>query len=74
MLQARGFIAFLSAMAEDERGRILKRAKDPRKPPRPRAPARKPKLALKRLDAGESCPEIAKAFRVHHATIASLAA
>ncbi len=26
----RGFIAFLSAMAEDERGRILKRANDGR--------------------------------------------
>jgi Helix-turn-helix domain len=58
----------------------FKRAKDAAKP-RPRLPARKPKLsdhqrgeALKRLDAGESCREIAKAFRMHHATIARLAA
>jgi DNA invertase Pin-like site-specific DNA recombinase len=65
----RGFFAFLSAMAEDERGRVLKRANDGRvaaKAKRTRF-GRKPKLtdhqqaeALKRLEAGESCWSIAK--------------
>ena len=32
------------------------------------------KEALKRLKAGESCRAIAKTYRVHHATIARLAA
>src|SRR5262245_18066794 len=73
----RGFIAFLSAMAEDDRGRILKRADYGREGTRFGS---KPKLsghqrgeALKRLDAGESCRTIAKTMGVHHATIARLA-
>ena len=58
-----GFIAFLSALAEDERQRIVKRANDGRKAARARGArfGRKPKLdthqqaeALKRLLAGES--------------------
>src|SRR5262245_25265534 len=78
----RGFIAFLSAMAEDERGRILKRANDGRKAAKAKGTrfGRKPKLsdhqrgeALKRLDAGESCRTIANTMGVHHATIARLA-
>ena len=78
----RGFIAFLSAMAEDERGRILKRANDGRKAAKAKGTrfGRKPRLsdhqrgeALKRLDAGESCRTIAKTMGVHHATIARLA-
>jgi DNA invertase Pin-like site-specific DNA recombinase len=60
----RGFIAFLSAMAEDERHRIVKRANDGRRAAMAKGIrfGRKPKLtahqraeALKRLDAGESC-------------------
>jgi DNA invertase Pin-like site-specific DNA recombinase len=79
---ARGFIAFLSAMAEDERQRIVKRANDGRKVARAKVVrfGRKPKLtdhqqaeALKRLAAGESCRSIVRTMAVHHATVASLA-
>ena len=72
----------LSAMAEDERHRILKRANDGRASARKRDVrfGRKPKLsdhqqakALKRLAAGESCRAIGKTMGVHHATIARLA-
>ena len=78
----RGFIAFLSAMAEDERHRILKRANYGRAAARKKGVqfGRKPKLsdhqqaeALKRMAAGESCRAIGKTMGVHHATIARLA-
>jgi len=78
----RGFIAFLSAMAEDERHRIVKRANDGRRAAKAKGVrfGRKPKLtahqrseALKRLDAGESFRSIARSMAVHHATIAKLA-
>lgn len=78
----RGFIAFLSALAEDERQRILKRANDGRRAARARGTkfGRKLKLsqhqqaeALKRFRDGESCRQIAKTFGVHHATISRLA-
>jgi DNA invertase Pin-like site-specific DNA recombinase len=77
----RGFIAFLSAMAEDERERITKRAHDGRAVARRRGVqmGRKPKLtdyqqaeALKRLPAGESCRAVARRYRVHHATVSRL--
>jgi len=77
----RGVTAFLSAMVEDERHRILQRANDGRASARKRGVrfGRKPKLtdhqqaeALKRLAAGESCRAIGKAMGVHHATIARL--
>lgn len=76
-----GFIAFLSAMAEDERERITRRATDGRAAARRRGVhmGRKPKLtdgqqaeALKRLAAGESCRAVAKSYRVHHATVSRL--
>src|SRR5262245_31999914 len=60
----RGILAFLSALAEDERHRILKRANDDRTAAKAKGTrfGRKPKLtahqqaeALKRLAAGESC-------------------
>ena len=79
----RGFIAFLSAMAEDERQRILKRTNEGQAAAHKRGAklGRKPKLtdhqqaeALKRLAAGESCWAIGKTMGLHHATIASLAA
>jgi DNA invertase Pin-like site-specific DNA recombinase len=79
----RGFIAFLSAMAEDERHRIVKRANVGRAAARKRGMrfGRKPKLtdhqqaeALKRMAAGESCRAIGRTMGVHHATIARLAA
>ena len=74
----RGFIAFLSALAEDERQRIVKRANDGRKVAKAKGIkfGRKPKLtndqqaqARRRLEAGESARAIAKDFRVHHATV-----
>ena len=77
----RGFIAFLSAMAEDERHRIVKRANEGRTAARKRGArfGRKPKLtdhqqaeALKRMAAGESCRAIGRTMGVHHATIARL--
>jgi DNA invertase Pin-like site-specific DNA recombinase len=78
----RGFIAFLSALAEDERHRILKRANDGRVAARKRGVrmGRRPKLtehqqgeAKKRLAAGDTCRAIARTFGVHHATISRLA-
>jgi DNA invertase Pin-like site-specific DNA recombinase len=74
----RGFIAFLSAMAEDERERIVNRANDGRKAAKAKGVkfGRKPKLnehqqaqARKRLEAGDSARSVAKDFRVHHATV-----
>jgi hypothetical protein len=60
-------------MAEDERGRILKRANDGRTSVRAQAEAHQQTESLKRLAAGESCRSIAKTMAVHHATVARLA-
>jgi DNA invertase Pin-like site-specific DNA recombinase len=77
----RGFIAFLSALAEDERQRIVKRANDGRAAARKRGArfGRKPKLnshqqdeARRRLLAGESARAVARTFDVHHATVSRL--
>ena len=74
----RGFIAFLSALAEDERQRIVKRANDGRKAAKAKGVkfGRKPKLtdhqqqeALQRMMAGESCRKIGKSLNVSHVTI-----
>ncbi len=77
----RGFLAFLSALAEDERGRIVQRAADGRAVARERG-ARfgpKPKLsdhqrqkALERLASGESCREIARDMGVSASTVSRL--
>jgi len=65
----RGFIAFLSAMAEDERQRILARcnagrqvaiAKGVRFDPKPKLTDHQQGEALERLAAGDSCRAIAK--------------
>ena len=73
----------LSAMAEDERQRILKQTHEGQAAAHKRGAklGRKPKLtdhqqaeALKRLAAGESCWAIGETMGLHHATIASLAA
>jgi len=78
----RGILAFLSALAEDERHGILKRANDGRTIAKAKGTrfGRKPKLtahqlaeALKCLAAGESCRSIARTMAVHHATVARLA-
>ena len=77
----RGFIAFLSALAEDERHRIVGRANEGRVVARKRGVKmdRRPKLsryqqdeARKRLAAGDTCRAIARTFGVHHATISRL--
>lgn len=76
-----GFLAFLSALAEDERERIVKRAVDGR-----RAAAgsgkrmgRKPKLnerqqatARRMLVDGLPLREVAREMNVHHSTVARL--
>lgn len=76
-----GFLAFLSALAEDERERIVRRAADGR-----RAAAicgkrmgRKPKLnerqqasARRMLADGLPLREVAREMNVHHSTIARL--
>jgi len=73
----RGFIAFLSAMAE-ERLRILARCRGGMAAAKAKGIrlGRKPKLtehqrqeARRRLEAGESARMIAKSFGVHHATV-----
>ena len=76
----RGFM-FLSALAEDERQRIVKRANDGRKAAKAKGVkfGRKPKLtdhqqeeALQRLIAGKSCRKIGKSLNVSHVTISRL--
>lgn len=77
----RGFLAFLSALAEDERGRIVQRAADGRQAARDRGVrfGPKPKLsehqqqkALARLAAGDACREIARDMGVSASTISRL--
>jgi len=79
----RGFIAFLSALAEDERHRITKRANDGRRAAKARGAkfGRKPKLnphqqkeARRRLADGESARAVARSYAVHHATVSRLRA
>lgn len=77
----KGFLAFLSALAEDERERIIKRAEDGRVVARTKGVkfGPKPKLtehqitkALERRADGDSCREIAKDMGVSHSTISRL--
>jgi DNA invertase Pin-like site-specific DNA recombinase len=81
----RGFIAFLSAMAEDERDRILKRCNDGRAVAKAKGAkfGRKSILsdhqkaeAARRMLAGESARarSIARSFGCHHTTVDRLAA
>jgi DNA invertase Pin-like site-specific DNA recombinase len=78
----KGLLAFLSAIAQDERERIAKRANDGRAAAKAqgRRFGRKPKLdehqqaeARKRLGAGESFRAIARSYRCSHTTISRLA-
>jgi|UPI0007842C58 DNA invertase Pin-like site-specific DNA recombinase len=77
----RGFMAMFSAMAEDERGRIIKRTHEGRKLSQARGVkmGRKEKLnekqkaeARKRLAAGEVPNDLAPLYGVSRATIARL--
>jgi DNA invertase Pin-like site-specific DNA recombinase len=79
----RGFMAMLSALAEDERLRIIKRTEEGRAVAREKGVkmGRKPKLnphqvkeARQRLAKGEKTRELAKIYAVSHSTIARLAA
>jgi DNA invertase Pin-like site-specific DNA recombinase len=75
------FLVFLSALAEDERERIVKLAADGRAAARKKAGTlgRKPKLTERQalrarieLAAGRSCRSIAQDLNVHHSTISRL--
>lgn len=77
----KGILAFLSALAEDERERIIKRANDGREVAKANGVkfGRKPKLtehqqnlARQRLLEGKSARSIAKDFGVSHTTITRL--
>jgi DNA invertase Pin-like site-specific DNA recombinase len=71
-----GFIAFLSALAENERQRIVKRANDGRAAARKRGVhmGRKPKMqrrvARERIAKGESARSIAQEWGIAHTTVA----
>src|SRR5262245_26792 len=78
----KGLLAFLSAIAQDERERITKRATRGRAAAKAigRRFGRRPKLdehqqseALRRLAVGESFRAIARSYRVSHTTISRLA-
>jgi DNA invertase Pin-like site-specific DNA recombinase len=78
----RGFIAFLSAMAEDERQRIVGRANGGRKAAKARGVrfGRRPKLSAfqrdevgRRLAAGEPIQDLARSYKVSRWTITRLA-
>ena len=78
-----GILAFLSALAQDERERIVKRAEAGRRAAKAKGVkmGRKPKLtehqvvtAKVRLARGESCRAIARDMGVHHVTISRIAA
>ena len=78
----RGFLAFLSALAEDERERIHKRATEGRKAAvakgvrlgrKPKLSAHQRQIACKRMQAGESARAIAKEWGVAHSTVARAA-
>lgn len=77
----RGMLALLSALAEDDRERIIRRAEEGRAIARKKNVkfGRKPKLsehqrlkALERLAAGESAREIGRDYGVAHTTITRL--
>jgi DNA invertase Pin-like site-specific DNA recombinase len=78
-----GIPAFLSALAQVERERIVKRAQDGRKAAKARGVqfGRKPKLTdhqqaegRRRLEEGESARSIARDFNCRHAIVARLRA
>lgn len=77
----RGFLEVLSALAEDERERLVARAADGREAargkgvkfgPKPKLTAHQQANALERRAAGESCREISRDMGVSHSTIARL--
>ena len=72
----RGFIAFLSALAEDERQRIVKRANDGRRAAKARGAQIRPEAEAQCTSAGgglpssfgrESARAVGRSYDVHHA-------
>ena len=79
----RGFMAIMSAMAEDERLRIIKRTHEGRKLAQAKGVrmGRKPKLTMhqqqearRRIAKGETTRDLAKSYRVSVSTISRLGA
>jgi DNA invertase Pin-like site-specific DNA recombinase len=77
----KGILAFLSALAEDERERITRRANEGRAAavargvkfgPKPKLTEHQQALARERLAEGDSCRAIAKDMGVAHTTISRL--
>ena len=77
----KGILAFLSALAEDERERLAKRAHEGRTAakargvifgPKPKLTDHQRALVLERLADGDSCRSIAKDLGVSHTTIVRL--
>ncbi|MFM9938832.1 MAG: recombinase family protein [Hyphomicrobiaceae bacterium] len=77
----KGILALLSALAEDERHRIISRAAEGRRIAKSKGKSlgRRPTLnleqrteALAALAAGESARSIASRYRVHHSTVTRL--
>ncbi|MEP1535541.1 MAG: recombinase family protein [Paracoccaceae bacterium] len=77
----KGILAFMSALAEDERERIARRANEGREAaksrgvkfgPKPKLTKHRQELALERLSRGDSCRSIAKDMGVAHTTISRL--
>jgi DNA invertase Pin-like site-specific DNA recombinase len=76
----KGILAFLSALAQDERERILKRSKDGLKLPRRAGSCGRPPAlndyqreeAARRLPDGESARSVARLLGVSHVTVAKL--
>ncbi|MEM9309018.1 MAG: recombinase family protein [Pseudomonadota bacterium] len=77
----KGILAFLSALAEDERERITRRANEGRHAakargvkfgPKPKLTEHQCSLARERLARGDSCRAIAKDMGVAHTTISRL--
>ncbi|MBL8845613.1 MAG: recombinase family protein [Hyphomicrobium zavarzinii] len=76
-----GFLAFLSALAEDERERIVKRSADGRRAAarngkkmgrRPKLNDRQQVTARRMLSDGLPLREVAREMNVHHSTVARL--
>lgn len=77
----KGILAFLSALAEDERQRIASRANEGREAakkrgvkfgPKPKLTAHQRALAMQRMSNGDSCRAIAKDMGVAHTTISRM--
>lgn len=77
----KGILAFLSALAEDERERITRRANEGRAAavargvkfgPKPKLTEHQRNVARERLSRGESCRAIGKDLGVAHTTISRL--